>query len=419
MAARTLYDKLWDSHVVRAGGRRHGAALHRPSPGARGDEPAGVRRPEARRPQAVARRSRSSPPPTTTRRPRTGTRASPIRSRARRSKRSTPTCKGIGAKAYFPFRDRRQGIVHVIGPEQGATLPGMTVVCGDSHTSTHGAFAALAFGIGTSEVEHVLATQCLLSEEGEVDAGPRRRPAAAGRHRQGPRAGDHRPDRHRGRHRLRDRVRRRRRARAVDGRPHDGVQHGDRGRRARRHGRRRRDDDRLPQGPAVRADAARCGTRAVAHWRTLRSDDGAKFDRTHVLDAATVQPQVTWGTSPEMVVSIDDRVPDPDRETRRDAARRHGARARLHGARSRTRRSPTSASTRCSSARAPTRASRTCAQAAAVARGRRVAEQRQARDGRAGLGPGEGAGGGAKASTASSATRASNGASRAARCASR
>ena len=70
-----------------------------------------------------------------------------------------------GAKAYFPFRDRRQGIVHVIGPEQGATLPGMTVVCGDSHTSTHGAFAALAFGIGTSEVEHVLATQCLLTKK--------------------------------------------------------------------------------------------------------------------------------------------------------------------------------------------------------------------------------------------------------------
>src|SRR3954463_13787025 len=66
-----------------------------------------------------------------------------------------------GAKAYFPFLDKRQGIVHVIGPEQGATLPGMTVVCGDSHTSTHGAFACLAFGIGTSEVEHVLATQCI------------------------------------------------------------------------------------------------------------------------------------------------------------------------------------------------------------------------------------------------------------------
>src|SRR5205809_5393986 len=71
----------------------------------------------------------------------------------------------FGAKVYFPFLDRRQGIVHVIGPESGATLPGMTVVCGDSHTSTHGAFAALAFGIGTSEVEHVLATQCLLTKK--------------------------------------------------------------------------------------------------------------------------------------------------------------------------------------------------------------------------------------------------------------
>src|SRR6195256_6659628 len=71
----------------------------------------------------------------------------------------------FGAKAYFPFLDRRQGIVHVIGPEQGATLPGMTVVCGDAHTSTHGAFAALAFGIGTSEVEHVLATQCLIMKK--------------------------------------------------------------------------------------------------------------------------------------------------------------------------------------------------------------------------------------------------------------
>jgi len=73
-----------------------------------------------------------------------------------------------GAKAYFPFRDRRQGIVHVIGPESGATLPGTTVVCGDSHTSTHGAFAALAFGIGTSEVEHVLATQCLLTRKAKA-----------------------------------------------------------------------------------------------------------------------------------------------------------------------------------------------------------------------------------------------------------
>ena len=99
-----------------------------------------------------------------------------------RWRRWTPTSREFGAKAYFPFHDARQGIVHVIGPEQGATLPGMTVVCGDSHTSTHGAFACLAFGIGTSEVEHVLATQCLVLKKAKsmlVEVrGPARRAAS-------------------------------------------------------------------------------------------------------------------------------------------------------------------------------------------------------------------------------------------------
>ena len=104
--------------------------------------------------------------------------ASPTRSRACRSTRSTPTATA-SASPQFKMNDRRQGIVHVIGPEQGATLPGMTVVCGDSHTSTHGAFGALAHGIGTSEVEHVLATQTLLATQGEEHAGARRRHAAA------------------------------------------------------------------------------------------------------------------------------------------------------------------------------------------------------------------------------------------------
>ena len=110
--------------------------------------------------------------------------------------------KAFGAAAYFPFLDKRQGIVHVIGPEQGATLPGMTVVCGDSHTSTHGAFGALAHGIGTSEVEHVLATQTLLAKKAKNHAGQGGRHAAAWRHRQGHRAGGDRQDRHGRRHRL-------------------------------------------------------------------------------------------------------------------------------------------------------------------------------------------------------------------------
>ncbi len=136
----------------------------------------------------------------------------------------------------FGLNDRRQGIIHVIGPEQGATLPGMTVVAGDSHTSTHGAFAALAFGIGTSEVEHVLATQCLSMSriEDHECAGQRPLPEAVtakdlilsiiARHRRGWRSrtrhrihGDHGPS-------------------DVDGRAHDAVQHGDRGRRPRRPG---------------------------------------------------------------------------------------------------------------------------------------------------------------------------------------
>ena len=165
-------------------------------------------------------------------------------------------CDRLGI-TQFKMNDQRQGIVHVIGPEQGATLPGMTVVCGDSHTSTHGAFGALAHGIGTSEVEHVLATQTLLARkaknmlvqvDGTLPRGCTAKDivlAIIGTHR------------HRRRHRLHDRVRRHGHPRADHGRPHDGVQHGDRGRRARRPGRRRRDHHRL------RARAGRSARRGV------------------------------------------------------------------------------------------------------------------------------------------------------------
>ena len=135
---------------------------------------------------------------------------------------------------YFNEFDKRQGIVHVIGPEQGFTLPGTTIVCGDSHTSTHGAFGALAHGIGTSEVEHVLATQTLIQKKAKnmrvaVDGKLPDGVTAQGHH---PR--DHRRDRHRRRHRLRAGICRRCDPRAVDGRPHDRLQHVDRRRRARR-----------------------------------------------------------------------------------------------------------------------------------------------------------------------------------------
>jgi len=225
----------------------------------------------------------------------------------------------FGAAAFFPFLSKRQGIVHVIGPESGATLPGMTVVCGDSHTSTHGAFGALAHGIGTSEVEHVMATQTLLAKkarnmlvkvEGKLSRGCTAKDivlAIIGRIgtaggtgytiefagsaiselsmegrmtvcnmaiEAGARAG----------------------LVAVDQKTIDYV-----------HGR-----SLAPTG--IEWDLA------VAYWKTLHSDPGAHFDTVVELDAAQISPQVTWGTSPEMVLPIGGSVPDPDAE--KDANKR-------------------------------------------------------------------------------------------------
>jgi 3-isopropylmalate/(R)-2-methylmalate dehydratase large subunit len=229
--------------------------------------------------------------------------------------------RATGAKAYFPFRDRRQGIVHVIGPEQGATLPGMTVVCGDSHTSTHGAFAALAFGIGTSEVEHVLATQCLLTKkaktmlirvDGRLPAGVTAKDlvlAVIGRI--GTAGGTGHAIEFAG-----NAVR----ALSMEGRMTMCNMAIEAGARA---GMVACDDTTIAylRGRPF-APTGELWDRAVANWRALVSDEGARFDATHVLDAAGIAPQVTWGTSPEMVVGVDGRVPDPDRE--RDATRRDG-----------------------------------------------------------------------------------------------
>ena len=172
----------------------------------------------------------------------------------------------------FPMGDPGQGIVHVIGPEQGRTLPGMTIVCGDSHTATHGAFGALAFGIGTSEVEHVLATQTLpqsrpkwmaVTVEGDLADGVTAKDVILAHHRR---------DRHRRRHRPRDRVPRRGHPGAVDGRPHDRVQHDHRGRRQGRPDRSRRHHVRVPEGPRQRTDGRRLGRRRrrLAHARHRR-----------------------------------------------------------------------------------------------------------------------------------------------------
>jgi 3-isopropylmalate/(R)-2-methylmalate dehydratase large subunit len=216
-------------------------------------------------------------------------------------------------KSYFGMNDRRQGIVHVIGPEQGATLPGMTVVCGDSHTSTHGAFAALAFGIGTSEVEHVLATQCLVQKksktllvrcEGRLPAGVTAKDlvlAVIGRI--GTAGGTGYAIEFAG-----STIR----SLSMEGRMTVCNMAIEAGARAGMVAVDEKTIDYLRGRPyAPRGEQFE---KAVAYWKTLVSDPGAHFDKVVEIDATRLKPQVTWGTSPEMVVSIEDRVPDPERE---------------------------------------------------------------------------------------------------------
>jgi len=216
-----------------------------------------------------------------------------------------------GALAYFPFKDKRQGIVHVIGPENGVTLPGMTVVCGDSHTSTHGAFACLAHGIGTSEVEHVLATQCLLQKksktmlvkvEGNVGAGVTAKDIVLA---------------------LIGRI-------GTAGGNGYAIEFGGSAIRAlSMEGRMTVCNMAIEAGARVGFVAADETTiaylkgrsfapkgadwdKAVAYWRTLVSDADARFDKVVEMDARQIVPQVTWGTSPEMVTGIDGTVPAPE-----------------------------------------------------------------------------------------------------------
>jgi 3-isopropylmalate/(R)-2-methylmalate dehydratase large subunit len=219
--------------------------------------------------------------------------------------------RAVGALAYFPFKDARQGIVHVVGPENGATLPGMTVVCGDSHTSTHGAFACLAHGIGTSEVEHVMATQCLLQKkmksmlvrvEGKVGAGVTAKDIVLAIIGKIGTAGGTGYAIEFGGAAIR--------ALSMEGRMtvcNMAIEAG------ARVGFVAVDDNTIaylkdrPFSPKGEAWA-----RAVAYWRTLVSDPGATFDAVVEFDASQIKPQVTWGTSPEMVVAIDGQVPAPE-----------------------------------------------------------------------------------------------------------
>uniref|UniRef100_UPI00404777CC 3-isopropylmalate dehydratase large subunit n=1 Tax=Polynucleobacter sp. TaxID=2029855 RepID=UPI00404777CC len=308
---RTLYDKLWDDHVVYS--EKDGTAtiyidrqlLHEVTSPQAFEGLTLARRPVWRISANLAVSDHNVP--TTDR---SEGIADPI------SKLQVDTldqnCDAFGI-TQFKMNDTRQGIVHVIGPEQGATLPGMTVVCGDSHTSTHGAFGALAFGIGTSEVEHVLATQTLLMKksknmlvkvDGSLQPGATakdivlavigkigtaggtgftiefageaiRKLSMEGRMtvcnmaiEAGARAGLIAVDETT--------------IEYVQGRPYS------------------------PRGEGLR--------HALQYWRTLHSDADAKFDAVVELRAEEIDPQVTWGTSPEMVLSISERVPDPEKE---------------------------------------------------------------------------------------------------------
>ena len=218
-------------------------------------------------------------------------------------------CSDFGI-TEFGMGDIRQGIVHVVGPEQGATLPGMTVVCGDSHTSTHGALGALAFGIGTSEVEHVLATQCLIqkksrtmlvSVDGSVGEGVTAKDIVLAIIGEIGTAGGTGYAVEFGGEAIRNL--------SMEGRMTVCNMAIEAGARA---GFVAVDDTTVEyvRGRPY-APSGDLWDQAETYWRTLRSDDGAVYDREVHIDAASIAPQVTWGTSPEMVVAVGDAVPDP------------------------------------------------------------------------------------------------------------
>ena len=300
--------------------------------------------------------------------------------------------KEFGAAAFFPFLSKRQGIVHVIGPESGATLPGMTVVCGDSHTSTHGAFGALAHGIGTSEVEHVMATQTLLAKkaknllvkvEGKLPLGCTAKDivlAIIGKI--GTAGGTGYTIEFAG-SAIRDLSMEGRMTvcnMAIEAGARAGLVAVDEKTIAYVKGR--------PLAPTgVEWD------QAVAYWKTLQSDAGAHFDAVVELDAAQIKPQVTWGTSPEMVVPVDGRVPDPDKE--KDANKR-GAIERALAYMGLEPNKPMNDILidkvfigSCTNSRIEDMREAAAMVQEAGPEGR---QERQARDGRSGLGPGEGTG---------------------------
>jgi len=324
MDAKTLYDKLWDEHVVRYDDNDtallyidrqlvHEVTSPQAFEGLRlaGHKPRRVAANLAVPDHNVPTRDR----------------AQGITDPVARLQVQTLTrnCNDFGI-TELGMEDPRQGIVHVIGPEQGFTLPGMTIVCGDSHTSTHGALGALAFGIGTSEVEHVLATQCLLQRKsksilievnGALGSGVAAKDLVLAIIGKIGTAGATGFVIEFGGETVRDL--------SVEGRMTICNMAIEAGARAGLIAVDATTIEYVRGRPYAPQDIE--FERAAAHWRGLVSDPGAQFDRTVRIDAATLEPQVTWGTSPEMVVPVDGRVPDPGDE--RDSVKAEGMRRAL------------------------------------------------------------------------------------------
>ncbi len=324
MSARTLYDKLWDSHVVRE--ESDGTTLlyidrhlvHEVTSPQAFDGLREAGRPLWRTDANLAVADHNVP---------TTSRSAGIEDPVSRLQVETldRNCAAYDI-VEFDMMDPRQGIVHVIGPEQGATLPGMTIVCGDSHTSTHGALAALAFGIGTSDVEHVLATQCILQRKARnmrITVNGSLAPGVTGKDlilaiigQIGTAGGTGHAIEFAGSAVA---------ALSMEQRMtmcNMAIEAG------ARSGMVAVDDttiDYLRGRPF--APSGDLWEQAVEAWRSLHSDSGAVFDASVELDGSSVRPQVTWGTSPEMVAAVDGRVPDPEAET--DPARREGYRRAL------------------------------------------------------------------------------------------
>jgi 3-isopropylmalate/(R)-2-methylmalate dehydratase large subunit len=317
--AKTLYDKLWDSHVVRQD--EDGTCLlyidrhlvHE------------VTSPQAFEGLRIANRQPwrlSANLATPDHNVPTTDRTKGIEDPISRTQVETldQNCDHFGI-TEFKMNDIRQGVVHVVGPEQGATLPGMTVVCGDSHTSTHGAFGALAHGIGTSEVEHVLATQCLIQKKSKAMKVEIVGPTAPGITAKdivlaiigeiGTAGGTGYAIEFAGQG-ITDLSMEGRMTlcnMAIEGGARSGFVAVD-----------QKTIDYVKGRPYAPTEAQ--WDQAVAYWNTLHSDEGAKFDKVVTIEGSSIKPQVTWGTSPEMVVPVDANVPDPAKES--DAVKAEG-----------------------------------------------------------------------------------------------